>query len=72
MILSLPSVKDRVVEILDLLCRLLHLGEAVLGIVCDVDGPVDLFESIQVLLNDIKVVFVVPLQVDWAGNLFET
>ena len=72
MILSLPSVKDRVVEILDLRCRVLHLGEAVLGIGFDVDGPVDLFESIQVLLNDIKVVFVVPLQVNWAGNLFET
>ena len=72
MILGLSCVKHRVVEILDLLCSLLDLGEAVLGIVCDVDGPVDLFESIQVLLNDIKVVFVVPLQVDWAGNLFET
>ena len=72
MILGLSGVKHRVVEILDLLCSLLDLGEAVLGIVCDVDGPVDLFESIQVLLNDIKVVFVVPLQVDWAGNLFET
>ena len=30
------------VHYLDLLCGLLHLGEAVLGIVCDVDGPVDL------------------------------
>ena len=72
MIFGLSGVKHGVVEILDLLCGLLDLGEAVLGIVCDVDGPVDLFESIQVLLNDIKVVFVVPLQVDWAGNLFET
>ena len=72
MILGLSGVKHRVVEILDLLCGLLNLREAVLGIVCDVDGPVDLFESIQVLLNDIKIVFVVPLQVDWAGNLFET
>ena len=72
MILGLSGVKHRVVEILDLLCGLLDLGEAVLGIVCDVDRPMDLFERIQVLLDNIKVVLVVPLQVDRASNLLET
>ena len=72
MILGLSGVKHRVVEILDLLCSLLDLGEAVLGILCDVDRPMDLFQSIQVLLYNIKVVLVVPLQVDRASNLLET
>ena len=72
MILGLSGVKHRVVEILDLLSSLLDLGEAVLGILCDVDRPMDLFQSIQVLLYNIKVVLVVPLQVDRASNLLET
>ena len=71
-VLGLSGIQDRMVQVPDLLSRLLNLGEAVFGVLRNVDGPVDLFESIQVLLNDIKVVFVVPLQVDWAGNLFET
>ena len=72
MIFGLSGVKHGVVEILDLLCGLLDLGEAVLGIVCDVDRPMDLFECIQVLLDNIKVVLVVPLQVDRASDLLET
>ena len=72
MILGISGVKHRVVEILDLLSSLLDLGEAVLGILCDVDRPMDLFQSIQVLLYNIKVVLVVPLQVDRASNLLET
>ena len=72
MILGLSGVKHRVVEILDLLSSLLDLGEAVLGILCDVDRPMDLFQSIQVLLYNIKVVLVVPLQVDRASDLLET
>ena len=72
MILGISGVKHRVVEILDLLSSLLDLGEAVLGILCDVDRPMDLFQSIQVLLYNIKVVLVVPLQVDRASDLLET
>ena len=71
-VLGLSGIQDRMVQVPDLLSRLLHLGEAVFGVLRNVDGPVDLFESVQVLLYNVKVVLVVALQVDWAGHLLET
>ena len=71
-VLGLSGIQDRMVQVPDLLSRLLDLREAVFGVLRNVDGPVDLFESVQVLLYNVKVVLVVALQVDWAGHLLET
>ena len=71
-VLGLSGIQDRMVQVPDLLSRLLNLGEAVFGVLRNIDGPVDLFESVQVLLYNVKVVLVVALQVDWAGHLLET
>ena len=43
-----------------------------LGVVVDIDGSVNLLESVEVFLDYIKVVSVVPLQVDRSSNVLQT
>ena len=43
-----------------------------LGVVVDIDGSMDFLQSVEMFLDDIKVVFVVSLQVDGPGNILQS
>ena len=52
----ISSVQNWVVQLLNRLCSLLYLAEAVVGIVVQVDRAVDLLQTLEMLLNHIKAV----------------
>ena len=52
----ISSVQNWVVQLLNRLCSLLYLAEAVVGIVVQIDRAVDVLQTLEMLLNHIKAV----------------
>ena len=72
MILCLTSVEHRMAKSLDVLCSLLNFREAVLSVLSDIDGAMHFLQGVQMLLNNIKVMLVVSLEVHRTGDCLES